>query len=811
VGKRVKESTSSESSVADAAKRSRASDRPDGATVSRALATPGALSPADVLSLQRAFGNRTVVALLRPVLQPKLTVGATDDPLEDEADRVAAALMRVVGAPEETTSEPVDHRAPADRLVRRSAEIGAAGGTLSAGTEGTIKRAQSGGRPLDDGVRRKMDAGFGADFESVRIHTDEAADELSRSIGARAFTAGQHIFFGRSQYEPHSSAGQRLIAHELTHTLQQGAASVPNKASTVRRKFQNLSQPNLEPALGTRAGLINKALDGYNSTPEWTHLDGDLLKAQVKEDIASLPEIENTIKLSMGLDDPSEPRFNGVKSISTEIGQHKDMARSKLAEVNRAEEAAKPLKDRYHNGLSDANLEEYKKLVGDATDTADVPDEAVTKIIPLYESSMFTKNDLATWNSENTRRTRQKQDLGGNTGWVTQLLHPKRANTEVQTALQLIGETKKADELSVETMIRIVNALHAGLPGSKEAKEVADYFRKQVDDRSAKEPTAAVEKKTEQEKERAKKLRASGLQSLGPGTSWKELSGKIAAWRKEVKKRAEDETFRTAFEAKRMTVRAIAKDSDQQGGTFKAQVLSGESKTTTGQADMTLERNRASILKRTEPKTWAGEAQDIAVKQKTGLYELSASLLDPDPKRGIFSQLKFYKEPEAVVFMPASTPEDNQIFAAISELVDADQPTLRDISSEMTRITLAQSTDMGTKYVDKSVGNVGTDIRYGESGTLIRYPGGTGKPARAHELEARRTTALEYTKILGDPKKLVNEVVVEYRKHASGRFPLFTHIDHKDKRFYILDPKKNFERTGQYIDDQGKVFPPEKV
>jgi hypothetical protein len=123
--------------------------------------------------------------------------------------------------------------------------------------------------------------------------------------------------------------------------------------------------------------------------------------------------------------------------------------------------------------------------------------------------------------------------------------------------------------------------------------------------------------------------------------------------------------------------------------------------------------------------------------------------------------------------------------------------------SVLTRIILAQSTDMGTKYVDKSQGNLGTDVHYGETGTVIRYKGGKGMPARSHEIEARRTNALQYTGILDDEKKVVNEVVVEYRKHASGKFPLFTEIDHKNKQFHILDPS-SFQRTGRYIDNQGR-------
>jgi hypothetical protein len=92
-------------------------------------------------------------------------------------------------------------------------------------------------------------------------------------------------------------------------------------------------------------------------------------------------------------------------------------------------------------------------------------------------------------------------------------------------------------------------------------------------------------------------------------------------------------------------------------------------------------------------------------------------------------------------------------------------------------------------------------------GTIWRYAGQrAAEPTRPYELEARRTNALQYTSaLMRDPKKLVNEIVVEYRKHAAGKFPVFTRIDHTRKRFYILDPAKNFAETGEYIDNDGTV------
>jgi hypothetical protein len=91
-------------------------------------------------------------------------------------------------------------------------------------TSARIQAGQSGGSPMPPTLRRFMEPRFGADFSAVRLHTDGEAARLSQRLGARAFTTGAHIFFGRGQYQPDSDAGRELIAHELAHTIQQGAA-----------------------------------------------------------------------------------------------------------------------------------------------------------------------------------------------------------------------------------------------------------------------------------------------------------------------------------------------------------------------------------------------------------------------------------------------------------------------------------------------------------------------------------------------------------------------------------------------------------
>lgn len=97
--------------------------------------------------------------------------------------------------------------------------------------ENNIDQAKGGGRSLDSIVQARMENTFGTDFSGVRIHTGSHADSLNRSLHAKAFTTGRDIFFGEGNYNPGSSAGRELLAHELTHVVQQ-SDDVQPKLST---------------------------------------------------------------------------------------------------------------------------------------------------------------------------------------------------------------------------------------------------------------------------------------------------------------------------------------------------------------------------------------------------------------------------------------------------------------------------------------------------------------------------------------------------------------------------------------------------
>lgn len=94
-----------------------------------------------------------------------------------------------------------------------------------------INQARSSGEALQTDIQNQMGQGLNADFSQVRVHTSQESHELNQALGAKAFTTGKDIFFKEGAYDPYSSSGKELIAHELTHVVQQGTGQVNHASS----------------------------------------------------------------------------------------------------------------------------------------------------------------------------------------------------------------------------------------------------------------------------------------------------------------------------------------------------------------------------------------------------------------------------------------------------------------------------------------------------------------------------------------------------------------------------------------------------
>src|SRR5687767_12102015 len=143
-----------------------------------------------------------------------LTIGPSHDPLEAEADAVAERVL--------TGSRlPAIGGSAAD--VQRSQV--AASDQTSVAPASVDHALSSPGMPLDSALRQEMERRFAHDFSRVRVHTGAAADQSAHDLSAHAYTLGRDIVFGRGRYAPESADGRQLLAHELTHVVQQSLSS----------------------------------------------------------------------------------------------------------------------------------------------------------------------------------------------------------------------------------------------------------------------------------------------------------------------------------------------------------------------------------------------------------------------------------------------------------------------------------------------------------------------------------------------------------------------------------------------------------
>lgn len=202
-------------------------------------------------------GNLSHPSQHSTIVQPKMTVNAPDDQYEAEADRVADQVMRMPGGSFDGWGRTAP-TAPTLQLkydVMRDGE--GATPAVTPTVERNIQALDSGGKPLDDESRDFFEQRIGADFSDVRIHTDSTAVQTSRDINARAFTVGNNIAFNSGQYNPTSSEGKHLLAHELTHTIQQGAAARVDRKPLVQREAE--TQTTDEPTPEEKAQALANA------------------------------------------------------------------------------------------------------------------------------------------------------------------------------------------------------------------------------------------------------------------------------------------------------------------------------------------------------------------------------------------------------------------------------------------------------------------------------------------------------------------------------------------------------------------------
>jgi hypothetical protein len=210
----------------------------------------------------------------KKLVQTKLKIGMSNDPLEQEADRVAAKVLA-------TPVQPAASAAP-PQIQRYSGQSNEQAETAPASVDQVLAGP---GRPLDATLRQDMEQRFGHDFSKVRVHSGAAAEQSAMDVNANAYAVGHNIVFGAGQLASETSAGRRLIAHELTHVVQQSSAGqtiknhnpVPN-AHRVAQLYPAVmvqKQPKSSKCTNAEVSTLNLLMHVSCNKPRSCSLQGD--------------------------------------------------------------------------------------------------------------------------------------------------------------------------------------------------------------------------------------------------------------------------------------------------------------------------------------------------------------------------------------------------------------------------------------------------------------------------------------------------------------------------------------------------------
>ena len=186
-------------------------------------------------------------------VQPKLKIGNPDDPYEKEADQTADQVVQKMEDESEFPSVQRKYEKPEEEKIQTKG--GESGQTVPASIESRLNANQGEGKPLPGQMQISMENAFGEDLSDVRVHTDSNAEQLNAGLSAKAFTYGKDIYFNSGEYDTQSSEGKHLLAHEITHVLQQRGKE---STSSGEESYQKTT-PQISRALS--GGQITSAID----------------------------------------------------------------------------------------------------------------------------------------------------------------------------------------------------------------------------------------------------------------------------------------------------------------------------------------------------------------------------------------------------------------------------------------------------------------------------------------------------------------------------------------------------------------------
>ncbi|MCL4297996.1 MAG: DUF4157 domain-containing protein [Anaerolineae bacterium] len=303
--------------------------------------------------------------------------------------------------------------------------------------EEVIQSSHGGGQALDSGARAQMEPAFGTDFSGVRVHTDGQADHLNRSLSARAFTTGQDIFFKQGEYSPGSSTGRELLAHELTHVVQQSGAQIQPKlvvnppGDRYEQEADQAAQAVIQQEQQTTSTPDHSLQSGRQTEEEEEPIQTRLVQRQAEE------EGEESIQ---------------ARTVQRQAEEEKEEQVQTRLVQRQAEEEEKPIQSQARQGQAEEEKKEPIQIPLVQRQAATPQTEAVRPTLTKWEDTpeqkAFLEQVLNAHIASSTRRRKQPlPDLNGEELAVVSGTNIKMRTDAANAAGNLIAAANQALEV----------------------------------------------------------------------------------------------------------------------------------------------------------------------------------------------------------------------------------------------------------------------------------------------------------------------------------------------------------------------------
>jgi hypothetical protein len=389
-----------------------------------------------LLALQQTHGNRYVQRVVSGI-QAKLKIGQPGDIYEQEADRVADMVMRMPEAhaqrqladesvqpklkrtteyfiphqEEEEEEELIQTKPLAEQIMPsvqgqveeeeelQAKELSGQTSEISPNLEARINTIRGGGQPLPASTRTFFEPRFGYDFSQVRVHTDAEGDMLNRVLNARAFTTGQDIFFRQGEYNPSSLSGREILAHELTHVVQQhgGFLKIQQRVAS----DYNVIEDNLS------YGILDWAITDGEAREVLQILNG-LSQDDLRDTVHQMRRDEILSRLFGNVSDSDRTRFadllDRIREIEEELAGLPDCCKEALRTIDRMISSGRALRALLGTAPFITLVGEHPAhgAIQALTANGDLCAQAVMSVDPIVKSRVSTVITLHLLEHQNT-------------------------------------------------------------------------------------------------------------------------------------------------------------------------------------------------------------------------------------------------------------------------------------------------------------------------------------------------------------------------------------------------------------------------